>query len=106
MTTIQEFSKSIEEKQKAIYQDLENFVSKLMGQKDFVPTTTNEIYLSDPDSYNGDLRLIHGIQKSSKEIWIRMEEAEFNEDEPNFYHYPLKCFLVDDVLNVISNCFE
>lgn len=109
MTTIQEFSKAIEEKQKQIYSEISEFILSKMGNKKKVFTKIHEIYLPEPD-INGELSLIYGIQKNDNEINLILAKEDYDdEDLPDFKrfgYYSINNFLVEDVLNVISNCFE
>lgn len=114
MSQINTFNQSIQKKQHEIYTEIENFIKSEITQNfDYSDNNTvitlttgdDDIYLVDPDSYDGKLRKACGFELFNGEtISLLLKNDE--EDEGKYLNYPISCFLVDDVCNVISDCFD
>lgn len=113
MSKINTFTQSIQKKQHDIYTELENFIKNEIPQNFDLSdnnaivalTKGDDIYLVDPDSYDGQLRKVCGIELfNGQTVSILLKNDEDNDGE--YLNYPIPCFLVEDICTIISDCFD
>ena len=116
MSKINTFTQSIQKKQHDIYTELENFIKNEITQHFDLSDNNNnasvltcvlgdDIYLVDPDSYDGKYRKVCGIELfNNQTVSILLKNDEENDGE--YLNYPISCFLVEDICTIILDCFD
>lgn len=65
-----------------------------------------EVYLSDPETYEADLKVADGFELIEDILFVRLLSSSEESDSQAVHWHTLSNFMVDDLLNLMSDCFS
>lgn len=107
MNQTNKFIALITEKQDLIYKEINQFIVVRFGNQQEMKVKDKEFYLSDPDSYDLKARQVTGlaVQNGVAYVTMQLDPEDIEEGTPDLW-YNITHFMVEDVLNIISDVFD
>ncbi len=91
-----------------IYNKINDFIVDKAGKNQFIKIKSKEHYLVNTVSYNPELRLVTGfaISPSKGKAYITLQSNENSENQEDDLWIDISDYTVEDILNIIDDCFD